>query len=119
MLVASDGIYHGAYSHPRGYGCFARILRRCVREMEAVTLEEAIYKMSGFPAERFNIKDRGRLQPGYGADVVIFDPATVADRATWDEARLEPTGIDYVLVNGQVAIKHGKPTGCLPGRVLR
>jgi N-acyl-D-amino-acid deacylase len=84
-----------------------------------VTLEEAIYKMSGFPAERFNIKDRGRLQPGYGADVVIFDPATVADRATWDDARLEPVGIDYVIVNGQVAVEHGKPTGCLPGRVLR
>jgi N-acyl-D-amino-acid deacylase len=119
MLVASDGIYHGAYAHPRGYGCFARILRRCVRELQAVTLEEAIYKMSGFPAERFNIKDRGRLQPGYGADVVIFDPATVADRATWDDARLEPVGIDYVIVNGQVAVEHGKPTGCLPGRVLR
>jgi len=99
--------------------------RACVAARNAIDLEHRtedvgfLQRASLFPAERFNIKDRGRLQSGYGADVVIFDPATVADRATWDDARLEPVGIDYVIVNGQVAVEHGKPTGCLPGRVLR
>jgi N-acyl-D-amino-acid deacylase len=75
--------------------------------------------MSGFPAERFRIKDRGLLREGYGADVVIFDAATVADRSTWEEPRLEPVGIDWVIVNGQVVAEAGRPTGALPGRVLR
>lgn len=119
MLVASDGIYHGAFSHPRGYGCFARVLRRCVRELRAVSLEEAIYKMSGFPAERFRVKGRGLLRPGYGADVVIFDPGMVADRASWAEPRLEPAGIDRVIVNGQTVVAGGVATGALPGRVLK
>jgi N-acyl-D-amino-acid deacylase len=119
MMVASDGIYHGAYAHPRGYGCFARALRLCVREMGAATLEQAIHKMSGLPAARFGLKDRGLLRPGYGADLVVFDPATVADRATWAEARLEPDGIDRVIVNGATVVERGRPTGLLPGRVLR
>jgi N-acyl-D-amino-acid deacylase len=119
MMVASDGVYHGPSGHPRGYGCFARVLRLCVREMEAISLEEAVYKMSGFPAERFRIKDRGLLRPGYGADVVVFDPATVADRATWDDPFRTPVGIDRVLVNGMTVMANGEPTGALPGRVLR
>jgi N-acyl-D-amino-acid deacylase len=119
MMVASDGIYHGAQGHPRGYGCFVRVLRHCVRELGAVSLEQAIYKMSGFPAERFRIKGRGLLRTGYAADVVIFDPATVADRATWAEPRLEPVGIDRVLVNGQAVVEQGRPTGRLPGRIVR
>lgn len=119
MMVASDGMYHGVSAHPRGFGCFAQALRLGVRELEAVSLEEAIYKMSGFPAERFRIKDRGLLRPGYGADVVIFDPETVADRATWDEPRLEPVGIARVLVNGQTVVENGRPTGARPGKVLR
>ncbi|HEV2109174.1 MAG TPA: amidohydrolase family protein [Thermomicrobiales bacterium] len=119
MMVASDGIYHGRSSHPRGYGCFTRVLRLGVREMGAISLEEAIYKMSGFPAERFRINDRGLLRPGYGADVLIFDPETVADRATWEEPRLEPVGIDRVIVNGETVVEGGDPTGALPGRVLR
>jgi N-acyl-D-amino-acid deacylase len=118
MMVASDGIYHGPHAHPRGYGCFARALRLGVRELGAVSLEEAIYKMSGFPAERFRIKDRGMLKEGLAADVVVFDPGTVADRSTWDEPRLEPVGIDSVLVNGKLVIDHGKPTGEIPGKVL-
>jgi N-acyl-D-amino-acid deacylase len=119
MMVASDGIYHGISAHPRGFGTFARVLRLAVREMGAISIEEAVRKMSGFPAERFRIKDRGLLREGYGADVVIFDPETVADRSTWDEPRLEPVGIDRVIVNGQVAVEQGRPTGALPGRVLR
>jgi N-acyl-D-amino-acid deacylase len=119
MLVASDGMYHGTSGHPRGYGCFAQVLRMSVRETGAVSLEDAVNKMSGFPAERFRIKDRGLLRPEYGADVVIFDPETVADRATWDAPREEPVGIDRVIVNGQTVVLNGTPTGIHPGRVLR
>src|SRR5690606_33189172 len=118
MMVASDGIYHGASAHPRGYGTFAQVLRMSVRETGALTLEDAIRKMSAIPAERFRIRDRGLLREGYGADIVIFDPDTVADRATWDEPRLEPVGIDRVIVNGTTVAAHGTPTGALPGRVL-
>jgi N-acyl-D-amino-acid deacylase len=117
MMVASDGIYHGQSGHPRGFGCFARALR-LARETQAVSLETAIFKMSGFPAERFRIKGRGNLAPGYAADIVIFDPDRIADRATWDEPRLEPVGIDRVVVNGDTVVRHGVPTGALPGRVL-
>lgn len=119
MMVASDGIYNGESAHPRGFGTFARVLRLCVREMGAVSLEEAVRKMSGYPAERFRIKDRGLLKEGYGADVVIFDPDTVGDRATFDRPRLEAVGVDRVIVNGRTAVLAGVPTGELPGRVLR
>lgn len=119
MTVASDGIYHAPLPHPRGFGCFARILRYFVRELRAITLEEAIHKMSGFPAERYRLRDRGRLAAGYGADVVVFDPATVADRATWEEPRLPPVGIQTVIVNGEPVVEQGRFAGRLPGRVLR
>jgi N-acyl-D-amino-acid deacylase len=119
MLVASDGIAHGQQPHPRGAGCFVRVLRYEVRELHAVSLETAIHKMSGFVAERYRLKGRGLLRPGHGADVVIFDPATVADRSTWTEPRLEPVGIDSVIVNGTVVADHGHWTGALPGQVLR
>ncbi|MCC6704994.1 MAG: amidohydrolase family protein [Thermomicrobiales bacterium] len=119
MMVASDGIYHGASSHPRGAGCFARVLRLAVREMQAVTLEEAVRKMTSFPAERFRIGDRGLLRAGYGADVVIFDEATVADRSTWTEPFLEPVGIDRVIVNGRTVILDGTPTSETPGQIVR
>lgn len=119
MMVASDGIYHGESGHPRGFGCFARVPRLSVRETGAITLEEAIWKMSGLPAKRFRIKDRGLLAEGYGADIVIFDPDEIADRATWEQPRLEPVGIDRVIVNGQTVTEAGQPTGALPGRVLK
>ncbi len=118
MMVASDGIYHGISAHPRGYGCFPRAIRKGVRELGAVSLEDAIWKMAGFPAERFRIKNRGTLVEGNFADVVIFDPETIADRATWQEPRLHPVGIDQVLVNGQTVVKDGTPTDNLPGAVL-
>lgn len=119
MMVASDGIYNGISAHPRGYGTFARVLRLCVREMGAVPIEDAVRKMSGFPAERFRIKDRGFLRQGYGADVVVFDPETVSDRATFEEPRLEAVGVDHVLVNGRSVVESGLPTTNLPGQVLR
>ncbi len=119
FMVASDGIYHGARPHPRGYGCFARILRLYVRELGAIGLEDAVRRMSGLPAERFAIGDRGLICLGMAADLVVFDPATVADRATWEEPRLTAVGIDAVVVNGRIVAEHGRPTGRLPGRVVR
>ena len=119
MMVASDGVYHGQSTHPRGFGCFARVLRLCVRELGATSLEQAVHKMSGFPTERFRIGDRGLLREGYAADIVIFDPDVAADRATWEAPRLEPVGIDRVIVNGQTVVEQGQPTARMPGRVVR
>jgi N-acyl-D-amino-acid deacylase len=119
FMVASDGIYHGARPHPRGYGCYARILGRYVRELGAIGLEDAVRRMSGLPAERFVIRDRGLVAEGLAADLVVFDPATVADRATWEEPKLPAVGIDAVIVNGEVVAEHGRPTGRMPGRVVR
>jgi N-acyl-D-amino-acid deacylase len=118
FIVSSDGIYHGARPHPRGYGTFARILGRYVRELGVLGLEDAVRRMSGLPAERFAIRDRGRIANGLAADLVVFDPATVSDRATWEEPRLHAIGIDAVVVNGQVVAADGRPTGRLPGRVV-
>ena len=119
MMVASDGIYHGTFSHPRSNGCFARAIRYGVRELGAVTLEDAVYKMSGFPATRFRIPDRGFLRVGYAADLVIFDEATIADGSTWENPLESPTGIDLVMVGGVPVVKENVPTGALPGAVLR
>lgn len=119
MLVASGGMYHGPSGHPRGYGCFARILRLAVRGWGAVPLEAAIHKMSGFPATRFNLHDRGFVHPDYGADLVLFDPDTIADESTWADPFRAPTGIARVLANGEMVVAAGEPTGTLPGRVLR
>jgi N-acyl-D-amino-acid deacylase len=119
MMVASDGIYNIPHPHPRGYGCFARILRRFVRERGTLSPESAVYKMSGFPAERFGLANRGRIAPGMAADIAVFDLAAVADQATWHRPLLPAVGIEWVLVNGRAVIADGQPTETLPGRVLR
>jgi N-acyl-D-aspartate/D-glutamate deacylase len=119
MMIASDGIYNIPWPHPRAYGCFARVLRRFVRELKMLSLEQAVYKMSGFPAQRFGLGDRGRIAGGMAADVVVFDAAEVGERSTWQEPIRSPSGIGWVFVNGQPVIAEGRPTGTLPGRVLR
>jgi N-acyl-D-amino-acid deacylase len=119
FMVASDSVYHGALPHPRGYGCYAQVLGTFVRERGLVTLERAVHLMSGLPAERFGITDRGRIAEGLAADLVVFDPATVGAGATWDEPRNPPTGIDAVIVNGTVVARHGRPTDARPGTVIR
>jgi len=117
VMVASDGGI-GA-RHPRGAGTFPRVLGRYVREGKWLTLEEAIRKMSSFPAKRLGLHERGILKPGMKGDVVVFDPNKVIDRSTMTQPALEPAGILFVLVNGKVAVAEGKVTGERPGSILR
>src|SRR5262245_40886290 len=104
--------------HPRAYGNFVRFIARYVRERKVLTLEEAIRKMTSWPATRMRLANRGVIREGQWADVVIFDFDKVQDRATYEQPLLAPEGIDYVLVNGQVVIDHGRHTGARPGHVL-
>lgn len=117
--TSPDGVLGQAHPHPRAYGTFPRILAKYVREEKALTLEDAIRKFSALPAQRMRLTDRGVLKAGMWADVVIFDPATVRDRATFDQPNQLSEGMDYVLVNGVPVIEQGKMTGALPGKVLR
>jgi N-acyl-D-amino-acid deacylase len=117
-LVASDGIYGPGRMHPRGFGTFPRMLRVAVRERGLLGWPEAIQAMTSRTADWYRVPDRGRIAVGAAADVVVIDPAVVADRATWDEPRLSPIGIDHVLVNGIPVVAFGEATGARPGRVL-
>ncbi|MEV0591368.1 N-acyl-D-amino-acid deacylase family protein [Nonomuraea cavernae] len=115
----SDGIYVGGHPHPRGFGAFARFLGRHVRELGDWTWEQATVHLASHPARRFGLVDRGLLRDGFAADVVVFDPATVADRATYAAPRLPATGVEDVLVSGVRVLAEGEPTGATPGRALR
>ncbi|MGI6632383.1 MAG: N-acyl-D-amino-acid deacylase family protein [Bacillota bacterium] len=116
--VCTDGIM-GAKPHPRLYGSFPRVLGRYVREQKALSLEDAIYKMTGRPASLLGLKERGTIKEGNAADIVVFDPDTVIDKATYDNPVQYPVGIDYVLVNGKVLVESGKPRPQKAGKVLR
>jgi N-acyl-D-amino-acid deacylase len=116
-IGSTDGIYMGSRPHRRGFGSFARIVGEHVRN-GTVTLERAVHKVTGQPAERFSLRDRGLLQPGRAADVTIFDPVTLADRSTWENGRAAPAGIVHVIVNGERVVTGGQPTGRLPGRIV-
>jgi N-acyl-D-amino-acid deacylase len=117
--TSPEGILGQEHPHPRAYGTFPRILRKYVREEKALTIEDAIRKMSALPAQRVRLTDRGVLKAGMWADVVIFDPATVRDLATFDNPNQLSEGMEYVLVNGVPVIDRGKMTGALPGKALR
>ena len=117
--TSPEGILGQEHPHPRAYGTFPRILRKYVREEKKLTLEDAIRKMSAFPAQRMRLTDRGVLKTGMWADVVIFDPARVRDLATFENPNQLSEGMQYVLVNGVPVIDEGKMTGALPGKVLR
>lgn len=117
--VSPEGPRGGWATHPRSYGTFPRVLGRYVRELKAISLEEAVRKMTGMNADKIGIKDRGLLKTGLCADLAIFDPKTVADRATFVNPHQYPVGIPYVIVNGQVVLDNGKHTGAMPGRVIR
>jgi N-acyl-D-amino-acid deacylase len=117
VAFCTDGELHGA--HPRGAGTFPRILGHYVREEHVATLTDVIHRMTQVPAQRLKLADRGTIAPGYIADLVIFDPATVIDKATIDAPEAAPLGIPAVMVSGKFVIDDGKPTGQHPGKVLR
>ncbi|HZH30185.1 MAG TPA: D-aminoacylase [Pyrinomonadaceae bacterium] len=116
---ATDGPLAGTKSHPRGWGSYPRILARYVREEKLLTLEQAVHKMTGLSAARVGLKDRGVLRPGAFADVTIFDPQRVRDRATFEQPNQYAEGINYVIINGQLAVDAGARTAALAGRVIR
>jgi N-acyl-D-amino-acid deacylase len=124
--ICSDGGAYAPYGplshgspHPRGYGTFPRVLGRYVREKKALDLATAIHKMTGEPARRLQLGDRGRIAPGAFADLVAFDPSTVEDRATFDDPHQYPVGIPVVVVNGVVTLRDGEHSGELAGRGIR
>jgi dihydroorotase/N-acyl-D-amino-acid deacylase len=117
--TAPDGLLGHEHPHPRAYGTFPRILRKYVREEHALTLEDAIRKFTALPAQRMRLADRGVLKQGMAADIVIFDPTTIHDLATFEQPNQLSQGMDYVLVNGVPVIAAGEMTGALPGKVLR
>jgi dihydroorotase/N-acyl-D-amino-acid deacylase len=117
--TSPEGILGRDHPHPRAYGTFPRILRKYVREEKKLTLEDAVRKFSALAAQRVRLTDRGVLKAGMWADVVVFDPATVRDLATFDNPNQLSQGMEYVLVNGVAVIEGGKMTGALPGKVLR
>ena len=116
---ATDGPLAGSKSHPRGWGTYPRILGRYVRDQHLMPLEFAIHKMTGLPAGNLSLKSRGLIREGYFADITIFDPKTVIDRATFADPNQYPVGINFVIVNGEIEVDHGQRTPALAGRVLR
>lgn len=118
QIVGSDGIF-GGKPHPRLYGTYPKVLGEFVREKKALTLPEAIRRMTGAPAQLLRLKDRGFIKEGYKADIVVFDPKTIKDRATYEEPLLEPVGIEHVLVNGVQTVKFGEYTGSTSGEIIR
>lgn len=118
-MIGSDGLPHDVRPHPRLWGTFARVLGHYVREVGLFTLEEAVYRMTGLPASVYGLRDRGRIAAGAAADIVLFDEATIADRATYDDPDTPAVGVARVLVNGQSIWQDGGPTGARPGRMLK
>jgi N-acyl-D-amino-acid deacylase len=117
--MAPEEPFLALHPHPRAYGSFARVLGKYVREEKLVPLEEAIRRLTSLPAENLKLDRRGRLAPGFFADVVVFDPATIADRATFEEPHRLAIGVEHVFVNGGQVIAGGEHTGATPGRVVR
>jgi N-acyl-D-amino-acid deacylase len=116
--TAAEGAFLQASTHPRAYGTFARLLGHYVRDEKLVPLAEAIRRLTRFPADNLGLKDRGRLEAGYYADIVIFDPATIADTATYQQPHRYAAGVRDVIVNGTAALREGEHTGAIPGRAV-
>jgi N-acyl-D-amino-acid deacylase len=117
--LAPEGVFLNSGTHPRAYGSFARLLAKYVRDEQVIPLEEAIHRLTSFPAQTLGLKHRGRLERGYYADVVVFDPSSIQDHATFDRPHQYATGVAHVLVNGVQVMRDGEHTGATPGRVLR
>jgi N-acyl-D-amino-acid deacylase len=125
VMIGSDGSALAPYGelgagkpHPRSYGTFPRVLGEYAREQRVLSLSQAVHKMTGLPARRLGLRDRGVIRVGAKADLVVFDARRVADRATYEDPHRYPVGIEHVLVNGRFVVKDGEHTGSLPGRVL-
>jgi dihydroorotase/N-acyl-D-amino-acid deacylase len=122
VMHASDGStiqLNHAQPHPRNYGTFPRVLGLYVRKHNVISLVEAIRKMTSLPASILGLSNRGKIKKEYVADLVIFNPETIMDKATWDKPHQYPSGISWVLVNGKIAINNGKYTDSLPGKILK
>lgn len=117
--LATEGPLAEGTPHPRNFGTFPRVLGHYCRDRGAMPLETAIHKMTAKPAKRLRFVGRGILKPGAFADLVAFDPATVADRATFENPFQYPVGIEHVMVNGCFALRHGERTSDLPGRIVK
>jgi N-acyl-D-amino-acid deacylase len=118
-MIGSDGLPHDRHPHPRLWGTFARVLGHYCRDEKLFPLAEAVRRMTGLPAQRFGLSGRGRLAPGAYADVTVFDPGTIIDRASFAEPTIPAAGIPLVLVNGEAVWRDGAATGARPGRALR
>ena len=118
-MIASDAILLGDHPNPRTYGCFPLVLAEFVRSERHLTLQEAIRKMTSFPAQRLGLRRRGMIRDGYAADLVVFDADGISAPATRENPKQFATGLDYVIVNGEIVVDHGEVTGALPGRALR
>jgi N-acyl-D-amino-acid deacylase len=117
--IASEGVFLRSNPHPRAYGTFARLLGRYVRDEGVIPLEEAVRKLTSLPATNLGLRRRGSLAPGTFADVVVFDPATIIDHATFEQPHQLATGMVHVFVNGTQVLRNGEHTGATPGRVVR
>ena len=117
--LAPEGVFLESNPHPRAYGSFARVLGKYVRDEQVLTLQEAIRKLAALPAQTLRIDRRGELKPGFYADVVVFDPDTIQDHATFIEPHQYATGMLHVFVNGEQVLKDGEHTGATPGRAVR
>ena len=120
MIASDSGVrtFGAGVPHPRGYGNNARVLGRYVRELRLITLEDAIRKMTSLPAQTFNLRDRGQIREGFAADLVIFDDATVGDKATFEQPHQYAEGFSTVMVNGKLVFDGTKLTGAMPGQPL-
>jgi N-acyl-D-amino-acid deacylase len=119
QMVGSDGLHLPGKTHPRLYGTFPRVLGRYARDEKVIPLEEAVRKMTGLPASRLGLKQRGLLKKDYAADIVLFDPLTVTDVSTFEDPLRYPVGVPYVFVNGTAVKWNDQATNALPGQVLR
>ncbi len=116
---APEGVFLRSNNHPRAYGNFARLLGKYVREERVIPLEEAVRRLTSLPATNLKLRRRGALEPGHFADVVVFDPQTITDHATFDQPHQLATGMVHVFVNGVHVLNNGEHTGATPGRVVR
>ena len=116
---APEGVFLESSTHPRAYGNVARLLGKYVREQQVITLTEAVRRLTSYPADNLGLNNRGRLAPGYYADIVVFDPAVVQDHATFEDPHRLATGVRDVFVNGEVVLRDAEHTGAMPGRVVR